>query len=162
LTRLFADMATKPTAWCAIFEHDVVLPDGRTDRGGKPAHWRRVALLVAKRTGRAVGLDTATRVAGCDRLLLWGRPRAAFFVRTLKLSSNNGPSPPPDPHPPAIPAGHKYRSTSAIAKIDPTVAAGRVFKRTGDGVLVELPRQGHRRDHIRCAGRTERGAATPR
>jgi hypothetical protein len=27
-----------------------------------PAHWRRVALLIAKRTGRAVGLDT-TRMA---------------------------------------------------------------------------------------------------
>ena len=49
------------------FERDVVLPDGTAHRGRKPAHWRRVALLVAKRTGRAVGVDTATRVASCDR-----------------------------------------------------------------------------------------------
>ena len=43
-------------------ERDVVLPDGTTHQGRTPAHWRRVALLVAKRTGHAVGLDTATRM----------------------------------------------------------------------------------------------------
>ena len=37
-------------------ERDVVLPDGT-------AHWRRVALIVAKMTGKEIGLDTATRMA---------------------------------------------------------------------------------------------------
>ena len=41
---------------------DVILPDGTTHQGRTPAHWRRVALVVAKRTGHAVGLDTATRM----------------------------------------------------------------------------------------------------
>jgi len=40
----------------------VILPDGTTHQGRTPAHWRRVALVVAKRTGHAVGLDTATRM----------------------------------------------------------------------------------------------------
>jgi hypothetical protein len=48
-------------------ERDMVLPDGTTHQGRTPAHWRRVALLVAKMTGRAVGLDTATRMASRDR-----------------------------------------------------------------------------------------------
>jgi hypothetical protein len=43
-------------------ERDVILPDVTTHQGRTPAHWRRVALLVAKRTGHAVGLDTATRM----------------------------------------------------------------------------------------------------
>jgi hypothetical protein len=43
-------------------ERDVVLPDGTTHAGRTPAHWRRVALIVAKRTGHRVGLDTATRM----------------------------------------------------------------------------------------------------
>ena len=38
------------------FERDVVLPDGTTHQGRAPAHWRRVAILVAKRTGRRIGL----------------------------------------------------------------------------------------------------------
>ena len=33
-------------------ERDVILPDGTTHAGRTPAHWRRVALVVAKRTGR--------------------------------------------------------------------------------------------------------------
>ena len=28
-----------------------------------PTHWRRVALIAAKRTGKRIGLDTATRMA---------------------------------------------------------------------------------------------------
>jgi hypothetical protein len=43
-------------------ERDVILPDGTTHQGRTPAHWRQVALIVAKRTGRPVGLDTATRM----------------------------------------------------------------------------------------------------
>ena len=43
-------------------ERDAILPDGTTHQGRTRAHWRRVALLVAKRTGHAVGLDTATRM----------------------------------------------------------------------------------------------------
>ena len=31
-------------------ERDVILPDGTTHAGRTPAHWRRVALIVAKRT----------------------------------------------------------------------------------------------------------------
>ena len=41
---------------------DVILPNGTTHQGRTQAHWRRVALVVAKRTGHAVGLDTATRM----------------------------------------------------------------------------------------------------
>ena len=44
-------------------ERDVILPDGTTHAGRTSAHWRRVALIVAKRTGHKVGLDTATRMA---------------------------------------------------------------------------------------------------
>jgi len=43
-------------------ERDVVLPDGTTHAGRTPTHWRRVALIVARRTGHKVGLDTATRM----------------------------------------------------------------------------------------------------
>ena len=43
-------------------ERDVVLPNGTTHQGRTPAHWRRVALIVAKRTGHAVGLDAATKM----------------------------------------------------------------------------------------------------
>ena len=44
-------------------ERDVILPDGTTHAGRTPAYWRRVALIVAKRTGHKSGLDTATRMA---------------------------------------------------------------------------------------------------
>ena len=44
-------------------QRDMVLPDGTTQAGRTPAHWRRVALIFAKRTGHWVGLDTATRMA---------------------------------------------------------------------------------------------------
>ena len=44
-------------------QRDVVLLDGTTHAGRTPAHWRRVALIFAKRTGHWVGLDTATRMA---------------------------------------------------------------------------------------------------
>ena len=43
-------------------ERDVVLPDGTTHAGRTPAHSRRVALIVARMTGRRIGLDTATRM----------------------------------------------------------------------------------------------------
>jgi hypothetical protein len=35
------------------------LPDGTTHPGRPPAHWRRVALIVASMTGKRVGLDSA-------------------------------------------------------------------------------------------------------
>ena len=41
----------------------MILPDGTTHAGRTPAHWRRVALIVARMTGKRVGLDTATRMA---------------------------------------------------------------------------------------------------
>ena len=40
----------------------MILPDGATYQGRPPAHWRRVALVVAKRTSHAVGVDIATRM----------------------------------------------------------------------------------------------------
>ena len=43
-------------------ERDVISPNGTTHQGRTAAHWRRVALVVAKRTGHAIGLDTATRM----------------------------------------------------------------------------------------------------
>ena len=36
-------------------ERDVILPDGTTHAGRTPAHWRRVALIVAKRAGHGSG-----------------------------------------------------------------------------------------------------------
>jgi hypothetical protein len=47
-------------------ERDTILPDRMTQAGRTPAHWRRVALMVAKRTGHKVGLDTATRMLESD------------------------------------------------------------------------------------------------
>ncbi len=44
-------------------ERDVILPDGTTHAGRTPAHWRRVALIVARMTGKRVGLDSVTRMA---------------------------------------------------------------------------------------------------
>ncbi len=44
-------------------ERDVILSDGTTHAGRTPAHWRRVALIVGRLTGKRVGLDTATRMA---------------------------------------------------------------------------------------------------
>jgi spermidine synthase len=43
-------------------ERDVILTDGTTHAGRAPAHWRRVALIVARLTGKQVGLDTAPRM----------------------------------------------------------------------------------------------------
>ena len=43
-------------------ERDVILPNGTTHAGRTPAHWRRVALIVARMTGKRVGVDTATRM----------------------------------------------------------------------------------------------------
>jgi len=44
-------------------ERDVILTDGTTHAGRTPEHWRRVALVVARMTGKRVGMDTATRMA---------------------------------------------------------------------------------------------------
>ena len=44
-------------------ERDVVLPDGTTHAGRTPAHWRRVAQIAARMTGKRIGVDTATRMA---------------------------------------------------------------------------------------------------
>ena len=44
-------------------ERDVILPDGTTHAGRTPARWGRVALIVARMTGKRVGLDTAPRMA---------------------------------------------------------------------------------------------------
>ena len=49
-------------------ERDVILPDGTTHAGRTPAHWRRVALIVARRTGKRVGLDTSTCMAAVAEL----------------------------------------------------------------------------------------------
>ena len=40
----------------------MILPDGTTHAGRTPAQWRRVALIVARMTGKRVGVDTATRM----------------------------------------------------------------------------------------------------
>jgi len=41
-------------------ERDVILPDGTTRAGRTPGARRRVALIVARMTGKHVGVDTAT------------------------------------------------------------------------------------------------------
>jgi len=38
-------------------ERDVILADGTTHADRTPAHWRRVARIVARATGKRVGLD---------------------------------------------------------------------------------------------------------
>ena len=43
-------------------ERGVILPDGTTHAGRTPAHWRRVALMAARMTGKRVGVGTATRM----------------------------------------------------------------------------------------------------
>ena len=43
-------------------ERDVTLPDGTTHAGRTPAHWRRVALIVARMMGKRIGVDTAARM----------------------------------------------------------------------------------------------------
>jgi 1-acyl-sn-glycerol-3-phosphate acyltransferase len=47
-------------------ERDVILPDGTTHAGRTPAHWRRVALIVAHKAGKRIGIDTATWMPGRD------------------------------------------------------------------------------------------------
>ncbi len=69
----------------------MILPDGTTHAGRTPAHWRRVALIVAKRTGHNVGLDTATRMA-----------KDAGFSPDRKLREPQ----------PAIPFPRYYRATA--------------------------------------------------
>ena len=44
-------------------ERDVILPDGTTHAGRTSAHWRGVALIVARMTRKRVGVDTASRMA---------------------------------------------------------------------------------------------------
>ena len=44
-------------------ERDVILPDGTTHAGQTREHWRRFALVMARSTGKRVGVDTATRMA---------------------------------------------------------------------------------------------------
>jgi hypothetical protein len=39
-------------------ERDVVLPDGTTHADRTSAHWRRVALIVARKTGKRIGVDS--------------------------------------------------------------------------------------------------------
>jgi hypothetical protein len=46
-------------------QRDVILPDGTTHAGRTPAHWQRVALIVAH-DGKRVCLDTATRMLERD------------------------------------------------------------------------------------------------
>ena len=43
---------------------------------GMATHWRRVALAVARKTGRRVGLDTSTRMATDAKLGAEGNPGA--------------------------------------------------------------------------------------
>lgn len=43
-------------------ELDVVLADGTTHAGRTPAHWRSVALIVARRTGTRVSLNALSRM----------------------------------------------------------------------------------------------------
>ena len=43
-------------------QRDGVLHNGNTEDGRTPAHWRRVALIAARRTGDAVGVNTAKRI----------------------------------------------------------------------------------------------------
>ena len=71
-------------------ERDVILPDGTTHAGRTPAHWRRVALIVAKRTGHKVGLDTSTRMAkdAKFRRVKSGDPRSHSLPRRFTPWTN--------------------------------------------------------------------------
>ena len=46
----------------------MIRAEGTTHGGRTPAHWRRVALIVARMTDKQVGLDTATRVTTVENL----------------------------------------------------------------------------------------------
>jgi len=62
-------------------ERDVVLPDGTTHARRTPAHWRRVALIVAHETDKRVGVDH--RVGCCidERSgLSAGYPTLTWFI----------------------------------------------------------------------------------
>ncbi len=67
----------------------MVLPDGTTHAGRTPAHWRRVALMVAKMTGNHVGVDTASRMTMdadlSDRSEPVGRRRRGLVVNVDAL-----------------------------------------------------------------------------
>ena len=60
---------------------DVVLQDGTTDAGRAPAHWRRVALIVARMTGKRVGVDAATRVDWHFMVRLDSKAKSTTYVR---------------------------------------------------------------------------------
>ena len=65
-------------------ERDVILPDGTTHAGRTPAHWRRVALIVAKRTGHKVGLDTWIPQRGWRRTPTRSRAILGPAIRPLR------------------------------------------------------------------------------
>ena len=69
---LIRDHGAEAYGEARLRERDVILPDGTTHAGRTPAHWGRVALIVARMTGKRVGLDTAAwmrerRDDGVDR-----------------------------------------------------------------------------------------------
>jgi hypothetical protein len=62
MLRLIRDHGGEAYSEARWRQRDVILPDGTTHAGRSPTHWRRVALIVARMTGKRVGLDTATRI----------------------------------------------------------------------------------------------------
>ena len=59
-----ADVDSGPEAYSEARqrERDVALLNGTTHASRTPAHWRRVALIVARMTGKRIGVDAATRM----------------------------------------------------------------------------------------------------
>lgn len=66
-------------------ERDTVLPDG-TAYISQRAHWRRVALIVARMTGKRVGLDTASRII--EPRLATGRLTVQYQIQFLGNAGN--------------------------------------------------------------------------
>ncbi len=67
-----ATMAARPYCVARGRERDVILPDGATHADRTPAHWRRVALIVARVTGKRIGVDTANSRAASGALRTMG------------------------------------------------------------------------------------------
>jgi hypothetical protein len=60
---LIRDHGCEAYSQARLRERDVIPRNGTTHAGRTPKHWRLVALTVARKTGKRVGLDTATRMA---------------------------------------------------------------------------------------------------
>ena len=72
-------------------ERDVVLLDGTTHAGRTPAHWRRVALIVARMTGEKSAQLTSCGRSGHRPKMLCLRSRLVQFSFHLQYKAQSLP-----------------------------------------------------------------------